>query len=237
MDTSKERAFQVAKLIEDLSKVGKNTLPIFIKQTITDASNLIETLELIKNAADGYQPEKKKKKVKIGKSENEKVVSLIEELKEIAFHYNQAVVCKLNFSIPRSINKNLNDDVFKKLNDAFDNSDNINIRRALLIGYFRGQMYWQYKEKNGDEALDRLGISRSGFYSYISFYEFTQKYPLVLLITSTSRTFIIKKIKKITEEIEKDEMLSDDLQQRVEFSIEAANQIFGIGEDKNMIVD
>ena len=84
MDTSKERAFQVAKLIEDLSKVGKNTLPIFINQTINDASNLIETLELIKNVADVYEPEKKKKKVKIGKSENEKVLSLIEELKEIA---------------------------------------------------------------------------------------------------------------------------------------------------------
>ena len=98
-------------------------------------------------------------------------------------------------------------------------------------------MYWQYKEKNGDEALDRLGISRSGFYSYISFYEFIQKFPLVLLITSTSRTFIIKKIKKITEEIEKDEMLSDDLQQAVEFSIEAANQTFSIGEDKKMVID
>ena len=148
--------------------------------------------------ADVCKPEKKKKKVNIRKSENTFVLSLIKELKEISFNYNQAAVRKLNFSIPRSINQNnLNDDVFKKLNDAFDNSDNINITRSLLLG----ELYWQYKEKNGDEALDRLGISRSGFYSYINFYEFTLKFPLVLLITSTSRTFIMKIIIKITEEI------------------------------------
>ena len=195
MDTSKESAFQVAKLIEDLSKV--NTLRIFINQTINDASNLIKTLELIKNAAVGYEPEKKKKKDNIRKSENEKVLSLIKELKEIAFNYNQAAVRKLNFSIPRCITQNnLNDDVFKKLNDAFDNSDNINITRSLLLWYFRGELYWQYKEKNGDVAFDRLGISKSGFYSYINFYEFTVKFPLVLLITSTSRTFIMKKERK-----------------------------------------
>ena len=142
MDTSKESAFQVAKLIEDLSKV--NTLPIFINQTINDASNLIKTLELIKNAAVGYEPEKKKKKDNIRKSENEKVLSLIKELKEIAFNYNKAAVRKLNFSIPRCITQNnLNDDVFKKLNDAFDNSDNINITRSLLLWYFRGELYWQ----------------------------------------------------------------------------------------------
>ena len=110
-------------------------------------------LELIKNAAVGYEPEKKKKKDNIRKSENEKVMSLIKELKEIALNYNQAAIRKLNFSIPRC----------------------------------------------NDVAFVHLGISKSGICAYINFYEFTLKFPLVLLIASTSRTFIMKKITKITE--------------------------------------
>ena len=72
MDMSKESAKKVANLIEDLTKLGKNILPIFINQTINDASNLIETLEPIKNAAVGYEREKKKKKDSIRKLSDDK---------------------------------------------------------------------------------------------------------------------------------------------------------------------